>query len=445
MKRTLVPAFLALLFTLLLCLPGPAAAAPAGLTVGAAAADITPEPDDKLPSSGYGQRGRKPMKSVHDQLYCDAVVAGDGAAQVAIIGCDMVMVAPEFRNKVLAGLKGDGFTTDNLLIGGSHTHSGPGGMMKNFISGIGFGWYNEKYTQRAADTVIAAVRKAKAQSRAATLRLAETTLNDVTRNRRDPAGSYDYDTRRFKDTYDPKNPLNDTDPTLTVLRFDGADGKPVAIIFHFATHGTVMGGDNWEFSADWIGAARKKIEAAYPGATVIFLNGAQGDQAPTMLAGNPRTDWEYVDFIGGQVADGVLSVMESAVAVNATPVRSVMVRRVVQPGSGKVMGIYVGKRFITQNFPDIALMGIRLGEVGLMCCPMEMVSEVGRVMKDGARGQGVKYPLVVGLANEHLLYTASPADFPVGGYEVDNTIYGIYEAAVLIGEQEMIMRRLFGN
>ena len=66
-------------------------------------------------------------------------------------------------------------------------------------------------------------------------------------------------------------------------------------------------------------------------------------------------------------------------------------------------------------------------------------------MKDGARGQGVKYPLVIGLSNEHLLYTASPADFPVGGYEVDNTVYGITEAAIVIGEQEMLMQRLFAQ
>lgn len=431
--------FWVLILAMVAAIAAPAGAA--GLSVGAASADITPEPDDKLPSSGYGQRGRNPMKSVHDQLYCDTLVAGDGQNLIAIAACDMVMVSPDFYKKIVAGLAAEGFTNQNVLVTASHTHSGPGGMMDNLISNVAFGRYNEKYTQRAADEVAAAIRKSRAGMRAGTLRVAETRLDDVTRNRRDPAGSYDYDTRRFKDTYDPNNPLNDTDPTLTLLRFDGPDGKPVAILYHFATHGTVMGSTNWEFSADWIGAARKKIQAAYPGAVVLYFNGAQGDQAPTMLY-DPHTDWEYMDLIGGRVADGVLGIMDSAQAVNAVPIRSVAISRPMEP-TGTVMGYKLGKRLLRKWFPEMRLMGARIGEVGLMCCPVEIVSVVGRTMKDGARAQGVKYPLVVGLANDHRLYAAAPEDFAEGGYEPDSTVYGITEAAILIGEQEMLMRKLF--
>ena len=438
MKRTCL---WVLVWAMVLAISAPAWAA--GLSVGAASADITPEPDDKLPSSGYGQRGRNPMKSVHDRLYCDTLVAGDGENIIAIATCDMVMVSPDFYKKIVAGLAADGFTNQNVLVTASHTHSGPGGMMNNLISNIAFGHYNEKYTQRAADAVVGTIKKSKAGMRPATLRLAETKLEDVTRNRRDPAGSYDYDTRRFKDTYDPNNPKNDIDPTLTLLRFDGPDGQPAAILYHFATHGTVMGSTNWEFSADWIGAARKKISAAYPGAVVLYFNGAQGDQAPTMLY-DQHTDWEYVDLIGGRIADGVLGVMEAAQPINAAPIRSVAISRPMEP-TGTVMGYKLGKRLLRKWFPVMPLMGVRIGEVGLMCCPVEIVSEVGRTMKDGARGQGVKYPLVVGLANDHRLYTASPDDFTEGGYEVDSTVYGITEAAILIGEQELLMRKLFAE
>ena len=428
---------LALMLGLLFALPAVAGT----LMAGAAVADITPDPAYQLPSSGYGQRKGTPMTGVHDPIKCKALALNDGQGQVAIVTCDMVMITPEFRGKVLAQLAGAGFDANNVLMAASHTHSGPGAMMNNFISNLAFGRYNDKYTQEAADRTAAAIQKAREGMKPATLRFSETRLEDLTRNRRDPAGSYNYDTRRFSSAYDPKNPRNDVDPTLTVLRVDGEDGKPIAILFHFPTHGTVMGADNLRFSADWMGAAMAKLEAAYPGAVALYLNGAQGDQAPTMLT-DQRTDWEYVDYIGGKVADGVMSIMDKTVAVNASPIRSVLIRREI-PAGDRVMGIWVGKAFVGHYFPDLALMGVRIGEVGLMACPVEMVSEVGRTMKEGARGQGVKYPLVVGLANEHMLYTASPYDFPDGGYEVENTVYGPTEAAILIGEELMIMNRLF--
>lgn len=408
---------------------------------GAAVADITPDVNTmKVPSGGYGDRGPKPMEGVLDPVRCKALVASDGESKAALVTCDLISISPRLRQKVLAGVAGIGIDDHNLMMAASHTHSGPGAMMKNAIAGLVFGRYNEVLVQQTADRIVSAIKEADAGMDTAVIKIAEKKLDDVTRNRRDPAGSYNYDTRRFNSDYDPNHPHNITDPMLTVVRFDGTDGSPIAVLFHFSAHGTVMGSDNMLFSADWAGRAQAGVEAAFPGTVAMYMTGAQGDQAPAMLE-DDISDKEYLDIIGNKVADGVVSIMDRARPVEATPIRAIMVHREIPPGN-KVMGMTVPKSLVKHYFPEMPLQVIRMGELVLMASPVEMMAEIGLAMKHGAKGQGAAWPLAVGVANGLLLYCVTPEEFPLGGYEVGNTIFGKIEAGILIGEQMMLVRRV---
>jgi neutral ceramidase len=414
-------------------------AAAATFMAGAATADITPDIQKwKVNSIGYGSH--KVMTGVHDRQFCEALAVSDGANEAMLITCDLMGTPPVLRAKVLKGLEGTGLTDVNLLMACSHTHSGPGNMMPNLIARIGFGGYQEPLTQWTADQIVAAAKQARANQKPALMKVAVTDLPGVTMNRRDPAGSYDYDTRRFTAAYDPHNPENATDPALTVIKIDGADGAPIALLFHFATHGTVLGPKGLDLSADWVGSARAKIIAAAPGYNVMYMNGAQGDQAPAMDQSNPISDVEYLDVIGGKVAAGVLGTMGQAAPAEAAPVRTVMARLPVTPGD-KVLGYRLPKLLTKRYFHELPLQAVRLGDVVFMALPVEAVTEIGQAMKAGARGQGVRYPLVAGLANDHLMYAATPHDFERGGYEVDNTVLGPPEAGILIGEQMLLVRQ----
>jgi neutral ceramidase len=427
-----------LLLILLLTLGRMAAAGT--FMAGAATADITPDVHKwKVNSIGYGSH--KVMTGVHDHQFCEALAVSDGVNEAMIITCDLMGTPPVLRAKVLKGLDGTGLTDSNLLMACSHTHSGPGNMMPNLIARVAFGGYQEPLTQWTADQIIAAAKQARAAMKPAQMKVAATKLEGVTRNRRDPAGSYDYDTRRFTAAYDPKNPENATDPALTLIKIDGVDGAPIAMMFHFATHGTVLGPKGLDLSADWIGPARAKLIAAAPGYTVMYMNGAQGDQAPAMDQSNPISDVEYLDVIGGKVADGVLGIMNQAAPAEAVPIRTVMARLPVSPGD-KVLGYRLPKMLTKKYFHELPLQAVRLGDVVFMALPVEAVTEVGQAMKSGARGQGVRYPLVAGLANDHLMYTATPHDFERGGYEVDNTVLGPPEAGIIIGEQMLLVRQV---
>src|SRR4030042_1349733 len=119
----------------------------AELLAGAAKADITPNVQEhKIPSSGYGARGRQPMQGVHDPIMHKALGLKSGDFSVAIVTLDLIGVSRELRRAVLERLQGAGINDQNLLITASHTHSGPGAMEENFIAGLVFGGYQKGLT-----------------------------------------------------------------------------------------------------------------------------------------------------------------------------------------------------------------------------------------------------------------------------------------------------------
>jgi len=409
---------------------------------GASFADITPDLENiKIPSSGYGFRGNKPMEGVHDRVHCKALVVSDNTEKAALVTCDLIGISGELREKVLDQIVDTGIRSNNLMMTASHTHSGPGAMQKNLIAGILFGKYNEKHTQHTADLIAKAVIYADSSLTPATMKVGTKKLVDVTRDRRDPAKSYNYNSRRFSNDYDPDNPANQTDPTVTSIFFENEKGNPIAVVFNFATHGTVLGFENMLISADWPGVAQRNIEEAMPGAVALFINGAIGDQAPTMIKDDGHDDFEYLEIIGGKVSDGVLASRKGSSPVVGAPVRSAMVLREIPP-SNRIMSIPVPKSLVKYYFSPMPIQTVRIGDVVLMGAPLEMVSEIGLALKDGAKGQGTPYPVVAGLANEIFLYCVTPEDFPDGGYEVGNTVFGKIEAGVIIGEQMLLVRQL---
>ena len=414
--------------------------AQAELLAGAAKADITPNVQEhKIPSSGYGVRGRKPMQGVHDPVMAKALVLKSGEAQAAIVTLDLIGVSRELRQAVLKRLEGTGIGDQNLLITASHTHSGPGAMEKNFIAGLVFGGYQKWLVDWTADRIAGAVKEAQAGLKPAVLKAASGQAPGLTLNRRDPAKSYNYDTRRFSNAYDPGNPENVTDDEIIVLRVDDASGRPLALLVSFATHGTVLGADNMLISADWPGAMQRELEQAFPPAVVLYMNGAQGDQAPAM-PDNPD-DFACLEIIGQNVAQAALPLAQNALPIPAEPVAAVLIRREIDVPV-RAMGFPIPKILFKRWYPSMPLAGVRAGDVIFLATPLEMISEIGLTLKAGAHGIGYPVPIIAGLANGLFLYLTTPDEYDEGGYEAGNTVYGKIEAGLVIGEEMMLARKL---
>ena len=52
-----------------------------------------------------------------------------------------------------------------------------------------------------------------------------------------------------------REPTEPVDREYAMIRLDRADGSPLAVLFNYACHPVVMGGDNYQYSADYVGPA----------------------------------------------------------------------------------------------------------------------------------------------------------------------------------------------
>jgi hypothetical protein len=92
------------------------------------------------------------------------------------------------------------------------------------------------------------------------------------------------------------------DHDVPVLVVKDAQGKPLAIVFGYACHATVLDGYAW--SGDYPGQAQIEIEKEFPGAQAMFWAGCGGDQNPL-----PRRRVELAEDYGRQLAEAVAKVV----------------------------------------------------------------------------------------------------------------------------------------
>jgi neutral ceramidase len=87
-----------------------------------------------------------------------------------------------------------------------------------------------------------------------------------------------------------------SDKTVSVLRFETVEGKPIALLYNYSVQPSVMDGLQLTtggrlVSADMVGAASRFLEQEYGDDVIaIFCLGAAGDQSPALKAKYPFMD-----------------------------------------------------------------------------------------------------------------------------------------------------------
>ncbi|MFZ5829107.1 MAG: hypothetical protein ACOY3P_03430, partial [Planctomycetota bacterium] len=121
------------------------------------------------------------------------------------------------------------------------------------------------------------------------------------------------------------NPEGPVDRSVPVLRVDGLDGNPSAVLFGTACHCTTLGGKNYHICGDYAGFAQDCVEQAHGGAQAMFVTGCAGDANP-----NPRGTMELAQAHGKSLGDEVCRVLSSSLAPVHGPL-SMKFRRVDLP------------------------------------------------------------------------------------------------------------------
>jgi neutral ceramidase len=394
--------------------------------VGAAKVDITPNPAAMpVTLNGYGGRGGKPATGVLDPIYARALAVADPAGRrVALVVLDLCFVDSEVRDRVVDKLAPHGYGEHNLMIAGTHTHAAPSGYDRRRIVQAVMGPFDQRILDQVVNGIVAAVLAADAALRPAVLSTDTSELLGMNRSRRDPA--FDVGVGGF-DSSSPIKPdpvKYQTDRRLTVVRAVGLDGKPIALLVHFASHPTVLSPDNMKISADWPGVMNSRLEQDN-GGTAIFLNGALGDAAPTPDWSTVAKEIQDMHAYGEKMAAAVekrlpsLQPLTDKVVgghVNRTDLSRVQIRLFggmpVHPGLAKVLYLR----------PDAPFQALRIGRLIVLGAPGEPTTLVARELESLC--DPTFHCLISGPVNDYWGYFVTGVEYEEGGYAPDSCYIG---------------------
>lgn len=416
------------------------------MKAGIAKGSITPPVGVDL--TGYiGRPG--PSARVHDELYATALVLDDGATKAAIVSLDILGI--DFDQD--AALRKDisettGIRPQNILIASSHTHAGPAAQTLR-----GCGSPDENYLRWACSRIVSTVQDASCNLCNAGLFVtgAESGLGI---NRRD------WVIEKGAQASETSGRITDPEVKALLVRQDG--GQTV-LVLNYACHGVVMGGDNMDISADWIGAARDVLEESPWVDTAMFLQGCCGDINPRC-----RGTFEEVRCAGESIARPLLAALPRAVPLTDPRLRVAWksvdlpltdlppeeeleqeisfrhgeVERMRAEGASRVM-LEVDRAMLSwakdclkaheagggPSEITVGLQAIAIGPVVVAGIPGEAFCEIGLRIKEMSSAD----IFVAGYANGNIGYIPTAAAYREGGYETCDAFK--YYGTRMIGPQ----------
>ena len=412
------------------------------IRVGAGSRAVTPARG--CPLAGYGDRIKtipflwnpildplyyakllKASHGVHDEVYAKALVIESDGERACLVGVDAVGVTQLIFEDVLRAVEPYGIEREGLIIGGSHSHGGPGDAADRFLWWFAADLFDLRIYRALVDEVAGAIIDAVADLEPGRIGVGSTNEDfGLSRNRREGQTI--------------------VDPELAVLRADDAGGNPKAIVFNFAVHGTMLGGDNMRFTADCMGRARAELETTL-GATALFLNGTEGDVSPSSVGG--ADDWERSQLWGEAMAEHVLSLRDEITTWDRAELSGAHVfvdlpAPYMRPGfflEPPAPGNMTVPLFGLVERNDTNFSGIRVGPALFVSMPGEATTAIGLEIKEYGDSRGHPRSFVVGLANGHLGYMVSQDEYWAGGYESGATLYGPETGPLMVESAEAVI------
>lgn len=439
-----------------------------GFRVGTAVRDITP-PTGYLLQGHEARKGKS--EKVHDPLMLKALSVSNGQQRVYVVASDLVYFPLPFAEAIKQDACTElGLAPEQVLLTADHVHTGP------FMFGVEPGdkdRYIPGYWEELRRKIIEAMREAAEKEESATLVWGQSEVNIGVVN------------RRLKTPYGIEmrpNPEGPIDTDALVLAALGADGKPRAILFNYACHPTTIGTDIYEISSDYPGVAQRALEARFPGATALFVNGCCGDVRPSLIANGQFRGgtFEDVDRMGKALAEAITAALAQTEPVNPGPVEGRLetlalpldsnlipdtpekleqaaTKYLKQPRRDETVS---GAWHTPSDEPAVAAwkkeMAARLarGEKPATTLPMDIhVLAIGDVRLAGMSGElmteiGMKIKaaagfrtLVASCSNGVLGYIPTAAALPEGGYEAKTFLYRKFPAPYDVSMEKVLLEK----
>ncbi len=352
---------------------------------GAAEIDITPPVG--IPLAGYAGRQGKPSDGVLDPLMAQALALKAGEESYIFITSDTFLLRRKFHQEVALKLERSiGIPRDHVVISASHSHSSSGAMFPELA--LLAGDADPKLYADIVDRFVTVAKEAHGKMRPARAGAASAHAPGLTLNRRQEGG-----------------PVDDI---VRVVRFDSAqDGSPIAVIFNYSAHPTVLSESNMKFSAEYPGAARRALKESFPGVVGMFMNGTLGNAGPA-CPGDCGSGPDKTRRQGELLAAAVTDAMKIIKTSDSLPVQFVTQEILVHPE----LGLWT------------TMAGLRMGEFAILAIPGEMFVELGFPVRARAAEMGVETCVLAGVTNDTMGYIIPEEWYHKHIYEATFAMFG---------------------
>lgn len=239
------------------------------MRAGIGKANITPPLD--TPSAGYRSRHGQGMQGIHDPLEAIALFIDNGEKKIVLCSVDHLGFTYEMVQSIIKKVHEQANLSEcEIYIGSSHTHSGGGAYLNIPSFGENLcGPYNPQVTHFYIDQTVKAIIQATQNPTLAKIGIGYGKAESLAKYR----GQWPIDVI----------PLDD----VAIIKVTEIDGTPIAVLFNYPIHPTIMKAKNRLFSADFVGYARNHLQAMM-GSNVqpIYFNGAQAEIVPAASYSN---------------------------------------------------------------------------------------------------------------------------------------------------------------
>ena len=388
------------------------------LKANVASINITPPLEMNFTLGGYGERMNKPAEGIHDPIKAKALVIKQDDRKYAIITLDILGLPTNVKSDLIKRIANYGWNMENVMLLPSHSHGSlemAALNSKNVLNIPQIGIFQPELLafllEKLENLMIDADRNYKHVKVGTKSQL----IDGLNHNRRN----------------DPE-----VDKELTVTRIDLLDSKPLATLVNWTAHPTFLGEKEMLVSAEWPGYLQSGLEELIgKGATVMYYNGAEGDQSP--IFDEPVLPYEKIQIYGRKIALNAFGIYKSIKPLkNAGFVSNY--RIIPLPGheahpafmktGGKEYGLTEETAMFVMNALSPTKVGIGIVKVGdllLVGVPGEMTASLGLQVKNSLKNKNIQHVAIGGLANEWISYILTREQYIHGeGYESSVSFYG---------------------
>lgn len=334
------------------------------------------------PSAGYAVRKGEGMNGEHDPLLATALYI-EADKKVVFCSVDSLGFTHAMTKEIIGRVKRlPGQEKTLILIGSSHTHSGGGAFLD--IPPIGevlAGRYDPQITQFYIDKTVEAIEQAVTK----------------TQDARVGIGYGEAYLSKYRGAW-PENvkPI----PEVAIIKVETEEGHPLAVLFNYPMHPTVLGADNKLFSADFVEFAREAIqESLGHEVKALYFNGAQGDIIPDIR----ESTFAIADKVGTALGNEVVSVWRKTVTEDTLTINSASQFYNLEP-KPTPMGLKLPIKEYSSELHALVLNK----KYAFVTMPGELSCLYDSALKAKGKELGLSHVSILGLVNDAHGYIITP-------------------------------------